>query len=76
MLVIYHAIPSIQQQREQRHQLRQQNRARGISESKMPIAMPTSELSLDLEDLDKRSRLRECKIVSHYLFPVFRWISI
>ncbi|KAM7535632.1 hypothetical protein Aperf_G00000101170 [Anoplocephala perfoliata] len=52
-------LKSIQQQREQRHQLRQQNRARGISESKMPTAMSTSELSLDLEDLDKRSRLRE-----------------
>ncbi|VDN95953.1 unnamed protein product [Rodentolepis nana] len=52
-------LKSIQQQREQRHQLRQQNRAKGISDSKMPPAMPPSELSLDFEDIDKRTRLRD-----------------
>ncbi|EUB59243.1 U2-associated protein SR140 [Echinococcus granulosus] len=52
-------ILSLQKQREQRHQLRQQNRARGISESKIPQSLPTSELSLEYDDLDKRNRLRE-----------------
>nr|CUU99242.1 hypothetical transcript [Hymenolepis microstoma] len=52
-------LKSIQQQREQRHQLRQQNRVKGISDSKMPPAMPPSELSLDFEDIDKRNRLRD-----------------
>ncbi|VDL60515.1 unnamed protein product [Hymenolepis diminuta] len=52
-------LKSIQQQREQRHQLRQQNRARGMSDSKIPPALPPSELSLDFEDMDKRNRLRD-----------------
>ncbi|VDM33660.1 unnamed protein product [Hydatigera taeniaeformis] len=56
-------LKSLQKQREQRHQLRQQNRARGISESKAPQSLPTSELSLEYDESDKRNRMRECKVV-------------
>ena len=54
-------LSSLQRQREQRHQLRQQNRAKGLPDAKLPQNLPTSELSLEFDESDKRNRLRECK---------------